>query len=80
MNQPTCQPKYDAQFTDHAPRPTLSPERYAATLARQEVDWPIHIAGAKRGNPFATLCSHCYGRHRPPKDVLCPNNPPGSAG
>ena len=24
------------------------------------------------GNPLATLCLHCYGRHLPPADDLCP--------
>lgn len=29
-----------------------------------------------RGNPFATLCMHCYGRHPPPYDEICPHEPP----
>lgn len=29
--------------------------------------------GAKLGNPYATLCQNCYGRHRSPRDDECPN-------
>jgi len=50
--------------------------RYETILAKQQKDWPKHLAGAKRGNPVATLCLHCYGRHPPPRDELCPKTPP----
>ena len=59
-------PRLDAQFEAAPLRPKRSPERYAAILADQEKTWPIHLAGTKEGNPFATLCQHCYGRHTPP--------------
>lgn len=45
-------------------------------LARQIEAWPKHVMGAKQGNPWATLCSHCYGRHAPPHSDICPNDPP----
>jgi hypothetical protein len=49
----------------------ITPERYAAMLAQQEAAWPQHVAAAKNGNPFATLCNHCYLRHPPPRDGIC---------
>jgi hypothetical protein len=49
--------------------------RYGAILAQQQKDWPTHLQGAKTGNPYATLCSHCYGRHAPPKDEICDKEP-----
>jgi hypothetical protein len=51
--------------------------RYEQILAKQRNDWPKDLAGSKQGNPFATLCSHCYGRHIPPRDEICPHDPPG---
>lgn len=48
----------------------------ASVLKQQIADWPNHLAGGKQGNPFATLCLHCYGRHAPPKDEICPHDPP----
>ena len=39
--------------------------RREAELARQLKAWPEHLRGAKQGNPLATLCAHCYGRHAP---------------
>ena len=45
-------------------------------LQKQITDWPNHLEGAKRGNPFATLCSKCFGRHAPPKDEICPHVEP----
>lgn len=51
-----------------------------AILKRQEAHWPRDVEEGKKGNPFATLCLHCYGRHKPPMDEICPNDPPkGSA-
>ena len=61
-------------MTDSAPHKTTG--RRESILAQQELDWPKHLAGAKAGNPWATLCLHCYGRHPPPKDEICPHNPP----
>ena len=45
-------------------------------LKRQEAGWPSAKAEAKKGNPFSTLCYHCYGRHPPPMDSICPHEPP----
>lgn len=50
--------------------------RREAILAQQRADWPKHLAGAAQGNPFATLCQHCYGRHAPPRDEICPHPEP----
>jgi hypothetical protein len=58
----------------------LTEAQRASVLAQQERDWPKHLAGAKQGNPFATLCQHCYGRHAPPRDDICPHEPPPRAG
>lgn len=46
---------------------------------QQQQDWLKHVAGGKQGNPFATLCLHCYGRHSPPRDEICPHEPPPKA-
>lgn len=46
-------------------------------LTKQIQEWPRCIAAGKAGNPFATLCLHCYGRHPPPYAELCPYEPPG---
>lgn len=54
----------------------VTSERYTTILAQQRSAWPKHLAGAKDGNPFATLCQHCCGRHIPPRDDICPNNAP----
>jgi len=43
------------------------------SLEQQQADWKRQLEGAKTGNPYATLCQHCYGRHAPPFDELCPN-------
>lgn len=45
-------------------------------LEQQKRDWPRRVEGGRQGNPFATLCQHCFGRHAPPNDELCPNEPP----
>jgi hypothetical protein len=48
-------------------RKQITPEQRSAILTEQERTWPIHLKGAhKYGNPLATLCQHCYGRHSPP--------------
>lgn len=45
----------------------------ARKLERQQREWPLHLKGAADGNPFATLCRHCCGRHAPPRDEICPH-------
>lgn len=40
--------------------------------ARWDADWKNAVYGASTGNPFATLCDHCHGRHKPPRDHECP--------
>lgn len=55
---------------------TIPPARREALLAQQIEAWPRDLAAARAGNPYATLCSRCYGRHAPPKDELCPHDPP----
>ena len=40
---------------------------------KQERDWPLILKGAQGGNPYATLCQHCFGRHEPPRDNICPH-------
>lgn len=52
---------------------------YEKALQQQNESWPKHLDGAKSGNPFATLCHHCYGRHPPPRDEICPHEPPPRA-
>lgn len=47
-------------------------------LEMQRQAWPRMREMARQGNPLATLCLHCYGRHAPPNDELCPNDPPKS--
>lgn len=42
-------------------------------LDEQRRSWPNMVAMGKQGNPFATLCRHCYGRHAPPRDEICPH-------
>lgn len=54
----------------------MTDDARTALLQRQESDWPKHVAGGKQGNPYATLCNHCYGRHKPPLDEICPHQPP----
>lgn len=62
-------------------KPAAAAARHEKILAQQIADWPKHLAGGKGGNPFATLCSHCSGRHAPPKDEICPHEPlPRSTG
>ena len=51
----------------------LTDERYAIKLEQQRRDWEKHLAGARQGNPYATLCQHCFGRHSPPHNELCPH-------
>lgn len=51
----------------------------AAILQRQIDGWDRAMEAGRKGNPFATLCFHCYGRHAPPHDEICPHEPPPSA-
>ena len=47
------------------------------TQAEKETRWKREDEsaryGASTGNPFATLCQHCYGRHWSPRDNECPH-------
>lgn len=43
----------------------------AKLLEKQQQEWPHMRALAREGNPLATMCLHCYGRHAPPRDDLC---------
>lgn len=54
----------------------LTAEQRGALLTRQQADWPRLVNLGSEGNPFATLCDHCCGRHKPPMDEICPNQPP----
>jgi hypothetical protein len=48
-----------------------------ATLKEQLEDWErMQNHPTANGNPYATMCMHCYGRHPPPRDELCPHDPP----
>lgn len=50
-----------------------------AILKEQQDEWPFLVKAGREGNPFATLCFHCYGRHKPPYGPICPNEPPPNA-
>lgn len=50
----------------------MTKQQHARVLEKQVRDWPIHLKGAASGNPYATLCSKCYGRHAPPNNEICP--------
>lgn len=54
----------------------MSAETQEEKQARWDREWKNALYGASTGNPFATLCEHCYGRHRPPRDKECPHDPP----
>lgn len=47
------------------------------TQEQKEARWKrqdeIMREGMKTGNPYASLCLHCYGRHWSPKDDECPH-------
>lgn len=51
-------------------------ETQEAKQARWGQEWEKAVAWAKTGNPYATLCMHCYGRHKPPRDNECPHEAP----
>jgi hypothetical protein len=55
-------------------------QSYDAILARQNATWDRAVEAYRQGNPFATLCINCYGRHRPPNDEICPYDPPDEVG
>lgn len=57
----------------------LTDAQRASILKFQIDNWERSKEGARKGNPFATLCLHCYGRHAPPKDEICPYDPPNRA-
>lgn len=50
----------------------LTEAQREAVLVQQQRDWPKHLALAAQGNPYATLCQRCFGRHAPPRDEICP--------
>ena len=53
-------------------------ETQKASILKQQLEhWKLALEFGK-GNPYATLCLHCYGRHAPPKDEICPHDPPPS--
>jgi hypothetical protein len=54
--------------------------RRQTILEKQLAGWPRHLEGARQGNPWATLCGHCYGRHAPPNEEICPHDPPDISG
>lgn len=52
-------------------------EAQRTSILKQQLDgWERAKEAGRKGNPFATLCLHCYGRHGPPQDEICPNEPP----
>jgi hypothetical protein len=54
---------------------SLTETQRESILQKQLTQWPRTLKEGK-GNPFATLCLHCYGRHPPPHDEICPDDPP----
>lgn len=66
----SAEPKAPAPYPRDTPGIT---ERQWQTFDQQERDWPKVMVGARQGNPYATMCLHCHGRHRPPHNELCPN-------
>ena len=59
-------------------RPALTQAQRESILAEQRRHSPPPPQAA--GNPFATLCLNCYGRHAPPKDEICQHEPPKRSG
>lgn len=53
----------------------MTPAQIENILKKQLENWPRAVALGKEGNPFATLCTHCYGRHKPPMDEICAHDP-----
>jgi len=45
-------------------------EAQRVMLNKQMLQWPSVLKGAALGNPYATLCQHCMGRHKPLDIVL----------
>lgn len=41
--------------------------------ARWKKDWDNQLAGARSGNPYAGMCDHCMGKHKPPRNNECPH-------
>jgi hypothetical protein len=51
----------------------MTPEhKEAGEIARQQREWANDLRGAATGNPYATLCNTCMGRHAPPRHERCP--------
>lgn len=54
-------------------------EAQKETILKRQIDgWERAKEAGRKGNPLATLCLHCYGRHAPPQDEICPHKPPRS--
>lgn len=52
-----------------------TPTQIESILEQQNIEWENALKFGK-GSPYATLCMHCYGRHKPPRDQICPHEPP----
>ncbi len=59
--------------TVSVPMPPPAGETQAEKSARWKREDELSAYGAKTGNPFATLCDNCMGRHWSPKDKECPH-------
>lgn len=51
----------------------LTDKQKANILEEQLKQWPCDLDAGAKGNPYATLCQNCYGRHTPPRDQICPH-------
>jgi len=49
----------------------LTEDQRVNVLQEQENIWSSCVEAGRKGDPFATLCLHCYGRHKPPRDEIC---------
>lgn len=56
---------------DHAQSTTSGKGTLTLAALTADREWQNALAGARAGNPFATLCDHCMGRHPPPRHALC---------
>lgn len=57
----------------------LSDAQKATILKEQLAGWERAKEAGRKGNPLATLCLHCFGRHPPPYGDICPDEPPSNA-
>lgn len=51
----------------------MTAEQKNAILKKQLDGWERAKEAGRKGNPYATLCLHCYARHSPPMDDICPH-------